>query len=145
MTTKKNAPELPERVFFKLYTQQDTARFAKRISSMTLVVLIGVFTSELARATLAFCLLTNASFRWFFVVTAHLHLTKKTLALHFLFQRAECLINIVITNYNFNQTNIPPFRSLKMMPQNQGRATNLAFFLAAVKAFNALTMLDFHH
>lgn len=78
-----------------------------------LVILIRILTGELARAALGFRSLTNAGLGRFFIMTAHLHFTEETFTLHFFLQRAKCLIDVIITNYNFNQGNIPPSGQLK--------------------------------
>jgi len=38
-------------------------------------------------------------------MAAHFHFTENTLALHFLFKRAKCLIDVIITYNNFYQRN----------------------------------------
>src|SRR5438477_5580426 len=57
---------------------------------------------ELARATHGFGLFTRLLFGRFFIVTAELHLAENALALHFLLQRLEGLVDIVIANENLH-------------------------------------------
>jgi len=77
-------------------------------SKNELVVLIGILTGELARAALGFRLLAYTSFGWFFIMTAHLHLTEESFTLHLFLQCAQSLIDVIITNYYFNQRTNPP-------------------------------------
>ncbi len=73
-----------------------------------LVVLVGVFASELARPSLSFCSLTYTGFRWLFIVLTHFHFAEQSFALHFLLKCAKCLIDIIVADDNFYQKNIPP-------------------------------------
>jgi len=53
---------------------------------------------QLAGAAHGFGLFTGALFGGLLVVSAHLHFTEDAFALHFLLERAESLVNIVIAN-----------------------------------------------
>ncbi len=54
------------------------------------------FAFQFAIATNCFRLFASLLYRWLLVVTAHFHFAEQTLALHFLFQSAQCLIDVVI-------------------------------------------------
>src|SRR4029079_19007504 len=60
------------------------------------------FARKLAGAAYRLCFLARFSFRWLFVMAAKLHLAENALALHLLFQRFECLIDIVVANENLH-------------------------------------------
>jgi hypothetical protein len=61
-----------------------------------------LFARELARAAHGFGLFTRLLFGRLFIVTAKLHLAEDALALHFLLQRFEGLVDIVIANENLH-------------------------------------------
>jgi hypothetical protein len=45
-------------------------------------------------------------------MAAHFHFTENTFTLHFLFQRAQGLVNVIITYDYFNHLLVTPFRVL---------------------------------
>ena len=53
---------------------------------------------QFAVATDRLCLLPSPTFRRLFIAATQFHFTKHAFALHFLFQRLEGLIDIVVTN-----------------------------------------------
>jgi hypothetical protein len=57
---------------------------------------------ELARPADCFRLLSGSLFGGFFIMAAELHLTEDALALHFLLQHLEGLVDIVVTNENLH-------------------------------------------
>ena len=59
---------------------------------------LGAFACKLAGTADGFGLLARFLFRRLFIVAAKLHFAKDAFALHFLFQRFERLINIVVPN-----------------------------------------------
>jgi hypothetical protein len=63
---------------------------------------IGFFACQLSCATNSLTSLTDTFFGGFFVVLPHFHLAVNALALHFLFQNAQRLIHVIITNSDFN-------------------------------------------
>src|SRR5262245_14995346 len=71
------------------------------------------FAGELAGPADRLRLLTGLLFRWFLVVAAKLHLAENPLALHFLLQRLEGLVDVVVPDKNlhavylFRVTNSP--------------------------------------
>lgn len=86
--------------------------FSYREMDDQLIHAVRLFASEFTPAANSFGGFANANFRWLFVVAAHLHLTEDTFALHFLFKRAQGLIDIVVSNNNLYQTRLPPFGCL---------------------------------
>lgn len=87
-------------------------RFSTNQEKLRLIVTFSLLTGELARTALGFCRLADAGFGGFLVVTAHLHFTKQTFALHLLFQSAECLIDVIVAHDNFYQRKYTPFSRL---------------------------------
>jgi hypothetical protein len=68
---------------------------------------LGLFSGRLARTPDGFCLLAGLALGGFFIRLAALHLTKNALALHFLFEHPESLIDIVVSNeYLQNASNL---------------------------------------
>lgn len=78
--------------------------------SSHLIVTICVLTRELARAAFGFGGLADAYFRRLFIMPAHLHLAEKAFALHLFLQHAERLVDVIITDNDFYQKNVPPSR-----------------------------------
>lgn len=54
------------------------------------------------RAPNAFCRFARLLFRWLFIIPPQLHFAKAALALHFLFQNAQRLLNIIVMNNDGN-------------------------------------------
>jgi hypothetical protein len=68
---------------------------------------LGLFPGRLARTPDGFCFLAGLALGGFFIRLAALHLTKNALALHFLFEHPESLIDIVVSNeYLQNVSNL---------------------------------------
>lgn len=91
---------------------EETEAFARRSRNHHLIVTVCLLALELARAANGFGRFAHPAFGGFFVMLAHLHFTENAFALHFLFQRAQCLIDIVVAYYYFNHKNTP-FRVCK--------------------------------
>lgn len=76
-----------------------------------LIVAIRLLAGELTRAALCFGGIANASLGRFFVVAAHFHFAEEPFALHLFLQRTKCLVDIIITDNNFYQKDIPPSKN----------------------------------
>lgn len=63
------------------------------------------FTLQLTPAALRFRGFAHTALGGFLVMTTHFHFTKYALALHFLLQRTECLLDIVIPYIYFYHAN----------------------------------------
>jgi hypothetical protein len=63
---------------------------------------LGALPRELARAADRLRLLAGTLLGGLFVVTAQFHLAENTLALHFLLERLEGLIDVVVANENLH-------------------------------------------
>jgi hypothetical protein len=63
---------------------------------------LGALARELARAADCFRFLAGALLGGLFVVAAQLHLAENPLALHFLLERLEGLIDVVVANENLH-------------------------------------------
>jgi len=59
---------------------------------------LGSFSQQLALTTTSFAFFTSPLFRRFFIEIAQFHFTKDAFALHFLFQGAERLIDIIVSD-----------------------------------------------
>jgi len=59
-----------------------------------------VFAGHLAGPPASFCGLAGFALRWLFIGTAAFHFTKKALALEFLLQNSEGLVDVVIADEN---------------------------------------------
>src|SRR5215475_4426463 len=57
---------------------------------------------ELAGPADRFRLFPRLLFRWFFVMSAELHLAENALALHLLFERLQGLVDVVVANENLH-------------------------------------------
>ena len=70
------------------------------------------FACELSCTTKCFGPLPRTFFGWLFVVLPEFHFAKNAFALQFLFQRAECLINVVVANLYLHRCCHPLLRGL---------------------------------
>lgn len=75
---------------------------------------------QLAGAADGFGLLAGALFGRLLVVTAKLHFTEDTLALHLLLERLESLIDVVVTNENLHVKSPLLYMRLNLIGQGDG-------------------------
>jgi hypothetical protein len=71
-----------------------------------------VSARQFAGATNSFTSFAHTFLGRFLVMLAHFHFAIDSFTLHFLFQNAQSLIYVVITNKNFNHEAIPPSDSM---------------------------------
>ena len=60
------------------------------------------FAQQLAMPTHGFCLLARAALGRLLIAAAELHFAEDSFALHLLFQRLQCLIDIVVAHDHLN-------------------------------------------
>lgn len=85
-----------------------------------LIVLIRSLAGKLTGPADRFSGAADAFFRGFLKMAAHFHFTENTFALHLLFQRAQCLIDIIVAHNNFYHITNTPFlkRGMAYRPEN---------------------------
>ena len=93
---KEKAAPFRERPFLDLL--QVLATLATSATAAHKAFTLGAFASELARAANSFSLLASFFLRRLLEMIPALHLTEGTLPLHFLFQRAERLLHVIIAH-----------------------------------------------
>jgi len=82
-------------------TARTSARSRARLGRKQTLAL-HLLARELAGPADRFRLFPRLLFRWFFVMPAELHLAENALALHFLLQRLQGLVDVVIANENLH-------------------------------------------
>src|SRR5262249_1171641 len=71
---------------------------AARLWEVSVAFAVHPFAHQLAIAAHRLGLLPCASFRWFLVIAAELHLPEDALALHLLLERTQGLLDVIVTN-----------------------------------------------
>ena len=100
------------------------------------VLALRSFACEFSCATKCLGSLARALFGRLFVVLPEFHFAKNALALQFLLQRAECLINVVVANLYLHRCRHPLLAGLYGDPEESGRyrmSTSLSRYNAARK------------
>lgn len=82
-----------------------TSALARRAGEESLA--LGALASELAGPAHGFGALARPLFRRLFVVVAALHLAERAFPLHFLFERLQRLVDVVVANENLYQGTSP--------------------------------------
>src|SRR5262245_34561045 len=99
---------------------------------------LGALARKFARASHGLGLLAHPFLGWLLVVVPQLHLAENTLALHFLLQRLEGLINIVVANLNQqavrSSLSLGACRSARQTSEQNGLLLKLAPMLARLLA-----------
>tara|TARA_R100000656_G_scaffold123789_1_gene100758 strand:- start:224 stop:532 length:309 start_codon:yes stop_codon:yes gene_type:complete len=77
---------------------------------------------QLTGAANSFCFFASAFHRWFLEVTPKFHFAEDTFTLHFLLQRFESLINVIVANEYLHELSLP-FSNLPINRLNLGCAS----------------------
>jgi hypothetical protein len=98
---KKNAAREDRAAFLNLWLEARLARLGHGLRQQAFA--LGALSGQLARPAHRLGALARTLFGRLFVVISALHFAESPFPLHFLFERLQRLIDVVIANENLNQ------------------------------------------